>query len=295
MKLKLLLLFQLFFLMSSCLKHSEMEVCKQINKDNKYKPVTIFVHGTVPIQFKLIVHSLDSPFGLMPAKVQGNSFFLVHRKIGYILDQADNKQFPLDSFYLYGWPSKLSFLRRYKIAKQLYQDLKQFKGPITLIGHSHGGNVILNLARVAQELNEENSSDINIEKVILLAVPVQEDTKDYIKSPLFKHIYSFYSTGDRTQMKDPQWFYRDIRAKYADKNIPCYSGRKYQEYKKLKQVRLLLHGRNPQHLDFLYKPFLSRLPEIITLTDKIDLNNKSKEYVINIPNKGSPELMEKNR
>jgi len=52
---------------------------------------------------------------------------------------------------------------------------------VTLISHSHGGNVALNLAAIA-----EKESPLSIERLILLACPVQQETAALVDAPMFK-------------------------------------------------------------------------------------------------------------
>lgn len=299
-KIIIIFFFSFSFLFIQASNKKQKLVCKKINENNG--PVTIFIHGTLYPLINILVRMFDLPKGLTPAKKQGNRLF--HGRIAYILNKADPKQFDLDNFYFFGWSGSLSARARKKAACQLYEYIKEFKNrPITLIGHSHGGNVALLLEEVIKEkcVKDEFIKNIHIEKVILLACPVMITTQDYIKSNIFKKVISLYSTGDRTQNRDPQIF--SINAhKYAKENnvhIPFFSKRIFKPSANLIQRRVLYDNRNLQHLDFVYKPFLSRLPATIKLIEKSVTegyrNKKNVQYIINIPRgyKFKPELLVK--
>ncbi len=117
---------------------------------------------------------------------------------------------PLDNhYYTFGWSGLLSQKRRYLDAKKLYQALveevehlrSQGLNPhIRLIGYSHGGNVLLNLARVRK--NEPHYPHLTIDEIVLLGMPVQKETDYLICDPIFDRIYHIYSRGDRVQKLD---------------------------------------------------------------------------------------------
>lgn len=261
------------------------------------RPATIFIHGTLYPFIDILVHAFDSPIGLVPAKVQGNKF--LHGKIGYILNEADPCQFNLDSFYLFGWSGKFSFEGRANAAWLLYESLKKFTGPITIIAHSHGANVALHLAEIAHLCGDIN---FKIDKLILMACPVQAVTEDLVGSPVFKKVISLYSTGDIDQVKDPQAFYHASRefSRFTGKKIPLFSGRYFPQYPNVIQRRVLLGRRNLTHLEFIFRPFISRLPYVIKLIEdsvrKGYINDCDHEYIINVPRScGMPELLVKQR
>lgn len=120
------------------------------------------------------------------------------------------KTVPERLYYTFGWSGMLSPTARYHAAKRLYKELKEELGrlkglgmcpQITLVGYSHGGNVILNLERVWKE-SEDDEKPFSIDKVIFLGIPVQPETSCYIHSPLFKSLYNFYSRSDCVQCCD---------------------------------------------------------------------------------------------
>lgn len=112
--------------------------------------------------------------------------------------------------YLFGWSGDFTPEARATAATHLYQELEnltilyaQHYGtcpPLVLVTHSHGGNVALECAAI-------HNGQVIIEKLVLLACPVQEKTKPYTQSPLFKKIYSIHSDKDYFQILDMQGFH----------------------------------------------------------------------------------------
>ncbi len=288
--------------LTGCSQYNKQYIPRGCRKDCRYikediyesRSATIFVHGTLYPGIDLLIHALDCPLGLVPAKVQGPKY--IHGRIGYLLSEHGPEQFSLDSFYLFGWSGRFSFDARKRAARQLYHSLKHFTGPITVIGHSHGANIGLLLAEVAAE---NGDTDFSVDRLVLMACPVQDVTKHLVKSPVFKKVVSFYSPGDFDQTKDPQFFYeitRDYMAK-TGKKVPILSGRMFDPSPNLIQRRILLGRRNIQHLEYIYTAFLTRLPAVLDLIDKSvkrkQLNDHDHEYMINVPMDESapPELL----
>lgn len=112
-----------------------------------------------------------------------------------------------EHIYLFGWTGNFSPEARTSAGLHLYEELKKLTElyikqyglcpPIVIVTHSHGGNVALESAAA-----QDNS--FRIEKLILLACPVQEKTKLYTQSSLFKSIYSIHSDKDYFQILDMQ-------------------------------------------------------------------------------------------
>lgn len=180
------------------------------------KRVTIFIHGTrllrfFPFNFSAHLKGFDAflatPYrGLQLYDSVSTSNNLV--KIAKLLHQTDPTMFPLNTFYFYGWSGKLNISERRNAARKLASDIQTviidpykekygFTPTITIITHSHGGNVALNLAR-------QKNISFAIENLIMLACPVQAETMKFINNPLFKTVYSFYSHNDTLQILDPQ-------------------------------------------------------------------------------------------
>lgn len=248
------------------------------------RPATIFIHGTLFPFVDLAIRLFDLSLGLTPA-LEATKF--IHGRIPHILYAADPKQFPIESFYLFGWSGRLSFYARKKAARELYHDLRHFTGPLTIIGHSHGGNVALYLPEVAKENNDTN---FKVDRLILLACPVMTLTEEYVKSPVFKKVISLYSTGDSTQIKDPQRLYKETRELSPEcVKVPVFSGRLFPSAPNVIQRRVLLNKRNALHLEFLYKRFMRKLPAALNLLDDSVshglINDAHTEYILNIQRK----------
>ena len=120
-----------------------------------------------------------------------------------------------------------------KAAKDLYNSLKslirEYKSlygitpKIRLIGHSHGGNVILNLVPIVKQAHDDA---FHVNEVVLLACPCQNATKDYALDPLFEKVYSLSSKFDFVQVIDPQGLY-NLKEKLFDKNSPPLFSERY--------------------------------------------------------------------
>jgi pimeloyl-ACP methyl ester carboxylesterase len=223
--------------------------------------MTVFIHGTLPPALDKLVHYFDIPWGLTPAHVQGNKYYM--GRIPFILSNADPELFPLEKFYLYGWSGNLDFISRKQAAYTLYHSIKQMnknKSPITLIGHSHGGNVALNLAAVAAEHNDQ---DFIIDKLILLAVPIQQATAQYSNSPVFKKIYSLYSPTDIIQVLDPQGLYT---TQTTDRLFSARTLDQEQAQQAI-QASLSINTHDPGHMSFISADFMRLLPLIVHTLD----------------------------
>lgn len=233
--------------------------------NNSYRqtsePLTVFIHGTLPPAFDKLVHLFDVPWDLTPAHAQGNKYYM--GRIPFTLSSADPVLFPLEQFYLYGWSGDLNFVSRKQAAHILYHRIKQInqnKSPITLIGHSHGGNVALNIAAVAAE---HNDPDFIVDKLILLAVPIQQATAKYTRSPVFKKIYSLYSPTDLIQVLDPQGLY------ITQKTESLFSARTLDQdhARHVIQVSLSINAHDPGHMTFISADFMKLLPRILHTLD----------------------------
>ena len=147
------------------------------------------------------------------------------------------------------------------------------------MGHSHGASVALYLAQVAQE---DNNPDFSIERLILFAPPVQAATAHHIKSPIFKKVFSFYSTADIGQIVDPQGLYNDTKTS-LDKGYSLFLNEPFASSKNLIQVRVLFNMQSPGHSDFLIPRFLSRLPATISFLEASTSSSHKQHVILNIP------------
>ncbi len=209
------------------------------------------------------------------------------------------------SCYTFGWSGRLSQRKRVNASSMLYQQLvaeiKKINDPdlsITLIGHSHGGNVILNLAR-AEKMYKQN---LVIDKAILLGTPIQSETKLFIESPIFKSVYHFYSNGDSIQKLD----FISTKDDHSQRRFNLTTDNDCA--KKLTQIELTLGQYKPGHAELWLRwgknnsyyrkklptfpmPVFVFLPEIIQQLEKfypkrhdvmVNIDHKETNYTINV-------------
>lgn len=266
-----------------CLKKnnikSDINVIKRVNE---VKNITIFVHGThTYLLTKLFRQTLFIPNRLIKI-LNLNQFSYIKWFVEKIYT-ADPDNFPLDLFYAIGWSGKLSSYERYNAAKDLYYELLHLKNDIissgfepkiTIIAHSHGCNVALNLAKVQSDLLPEYKIKIN--RLITIACPIQDETEDFIKDEIFEKIYSIYSTADMFQILD-----LDFQGYQANKSI--FSRRRFKQIDKLKQAKIKINNRSISHIEFIFWNFPKFIPAIIKQMDLMP--NDSIEHAILIKSK----------
>ncbi len=260
-------------------KLPDRKISNVLATNQSKKPVTIFVHGTLPPVLNHFCHTFDIPLGLTPASNLKRKY--VQARIPFFLNKADAQQFPLNSFYVYGWSGGLNYKARKHAAEKLYLNLKQSKAPLTLIGHSHGCNVILLLAELAKEHNDNH---LTIERVILLAPPVQQITAHYVKHSIFKRVYSFYSAGDLLQVLDPQGLQaHHIKMRSYNSATSLFSHRLFPSSPNLTQIRVLFDNKyDPWHLSFIFPKFLMNMPAILNDLDSRITNNTNDHFLCSI-------------
>lgn len=266
--MKKFLLFSIVVLagFTGCVRKASKPVPYYMTNNTAVKPckqehaLTVFVHGTVLVPKGVFTNFFYSKPGMHHASTYDTKYRLRH-----IADSLCASGFcSFDTFYLYGWNGVLSFQERAKAAAAFAESLaslaaayekKYGSAPyITVITHSHGGNVALNVAHYAK--------NICIDRLILLACPVQEETRKYITSSVFKKIYSFYSHLDSIQVLDPQ----GIQCKQA----PLFSERCFEDVPNLVQVKTKINGRGIMHVEFLLDKFLYKLPLFMNKLEALD-------------------------
>jgi len=233
-------------------------------------PLTIWIHGTKFIHHPTYYSIFNSKPSLKPA-----SLIDTHHRSGRIaqtLCQHSPETFCLDHFYIFGWSGKLNALERHEAATALYRDLETLTNNyyeqyhctpyIRVITHSHGGNVALNLAQI-----KPYPSTIIINELILLACPVQENTKHFVQDPLFEQVYSFYSSLDIIQRLAPQIVFKTSRKKNGKRRmelkIPPLSGKRFPHHEKLTQAKIKINGRAIFHGEFYETTFLKAMSHIL--------------------------------
>ncbi|MFH1461620.1 MAG: hypothetical protein ABIF12_01615 [bacterium] len=153
------------------------------------------------------------------------------------------------SYYTFGWSGHLNQKRRICWAENLYNDLineiKKINNNkninITILAHSHGGNVALKLA----EIEKKYQKGLKIQKLILFGTPIQKETSELIYSDIFEKVYNIYSRGDPVQVIDC----------ISTKDL--FSKRKFRGNEnglpeKLTQIEILCGKLKPMHNELWY-------------------------------------------
>ena len=264
-------------LLSACSKHER--IFKRVSfpfaisqKNIEKKPVpniTIWVHGTCLWPFTIFRKYWTTDPSLFKVSSMKRDYYL--RKVADRLCHISN-EYSINDFYFLRWSGKLSVSERedtalhlYKSIKNLLEKYKEEYGVmpnLTVVTHSHGGNVALNLSKII-----DKDPNIKINKLILLACPVQKHTKDCIKDPMFENVYSFYSTLDFLQVLDPQGLHYCTSSK-NEKKDSLFSGRNFPQNPKLCNVKMKINGKGIWHTQFLSKEFITVLPQVINKLDK---------------------------
>lgn len=195
------------------------------------------------------------------------------------LSKSDPLLFPIEHMYAFGWSGSLSFEDRKNESHNLYAAIKELIQAyqrkykviphIRLISHSHGGNVILNMAHI-----KEKGCSFKVD-IVLLGCPVQHATKHFVHDDLFEKIYSFYSTQDWIQAGDPQGFYvhegnSDVHWEFSDRVFPFD--------KKLAQTHIKVNGSGVWHMGYIRHYFLGILPRLLKEIDLWETETPKASY-----------------
>ncbi len=246
--------------------------------------VTIWIHGTKALSMVGdYVHATPYP-GLIA--VSELSWMYRLKRLLNTLASTHPMQCHPEHLYVFGWSGTLSFEARKSDAHNLYQALKQLnhdyqikygkKPIITIITHSHGGNVVLNLAKV-----KESNTEFKV-RAILMACPVQHATKHLVKDPIFELIYSLYSHADILQILDPQGLYtyethENIHFELSDRIFPYAPN--------LRQACIAINGHKVSHLGFFLERFVKIIPNIIhalEIWEREEPSTSDQERILNI-------------
>lgn len=205
---------------------------------------------------------------------EDHHFFTLAKTIA----EHDPEHFPLEEFYIFGWSGKLQEQERKGAAEKLYQEIAiltekyeqkyNCKPIIRVLAHSHGGNVVLNMATI-----ENTPALVHIKSLILLACPVQEKTMHLISTPMFERVYSLYSSLDMIQILAPQFKRTHIAAIHAKKRryryrIPPFSSRVFPHYEHLTQTKIKINDFPISHTRFSTQEFTALLPTILQKLDE---------------------------
>ena len=273
-------------LLPGCLQQSRDVVCKRISLPQRSSrtcshhnqayqkalsgapPITIWVHGTRFFHHRMFREFFHCPNGLTKiATLEQHHYW---RHVLNALSAGNPQQYPLKTCYLFGWPGRLSFIQREEYAQLLYAQLRdviadykqQYKCTpyIQVIAHSHGGNVVLNLANT----KKAEDQDMIINKLILMACPVQAKTKNLIKDPMFKQVYVLYSHLDMIQVMDPQGLYK----RKQETPTSFFSKRRFPLKENVLQIKMRHNRHAVLHTEFSSPAFVYYLPRIIKEIDE---------------------------
>lgn len=220
--------------------------------------IVIFVHGSFiaarPVRGLFIKH--DGLCSLEQLREEGNLRYLA---ITRTLCDTNKELYSPDSVYVYGWSGKLSHGERMAESRKLAAAIANIVANdshvhITLITHSHGGNVALGMASLDEQL------PFTIDRLVLLACPVLEATCHAVHDPLFVAIYAFHSHADLTQVADMQYFHNDAVAKkpiFAQRHFPADCRGRVVE------VRIARGKRDIGHVEFITHWFFKRLMKLV--------------------------------
>lgn len=249
---------------------------KKISSDER-PVITVWIHGTKFMRSD----TYKKVFNGMPDIKHIKDFPSAHKVQFHmqLLHRDAPDLFDYNSLYLFGWSGRLSAHERYWAALILYQKLsalqqiyKQKFGVdpiIRLVTHSHGGNVALNLARI----HALRKDSLIIDSLVLLACPVQHETKELVKSHLFKKIYALYSSLDMVQVMAPEFMYR-MRDNEGSIIASClrwipFSHRCFDAHMPVRQAWVKINGHAIAHTSFTTTKFLRTLPLLLKTLDEL--------------------------
>lgn len=156
---------------------------------------------------------LMGPLGLTPINLEAvraysnHQFTPINHWLGIIpvISTIESLNIHQESYahYSFGWSGALSWVHRQQAGFALYFDLLELqqanpKMPLTLICHSHGGNVAAYLALAEAQFK----GGLQIDSLIMFGTPIQYETVNFFANKIFKLVVNCYSMGDRIQGKD---------------------------------------------------------------------------------------------
>ncbi len=239
-------------------------------------PITIWVHGTLMFRTPSYHYIFNKKSSLVKATtLPHNNHF---RILAETIANQDSERFPLEEFYIFSWSGRLANKERKDAAEKLYQEIiklsQEYKHKydclptIRIFAHSHGGNVVLNMALLS------NLAQIPaIKSLILLACPVQDETMHLINTSLFERVYSLYSSFDMIQILAPQFkrikFSKTphTRVKNHSRILP-FSARLFPHYTHLTQTKIKINNYPISHTAFSRKEFVILIPTILNKLDE---------------------------
>ncbi len=231
--------------------------------------ITVFIHGTqrfvklIPRSLKKIYDRIVHKDGFYNIEELPSSYY--YRSMMQTMQEGSPSLFQSKHLYVFCWPGTLHHEARTKAAHDLNTYLKNLTDhykthyksyTLTIITHSHGGNVALNLAAFA------NEHSYHIDTLILLAAPVQVTTETFVNHALFKKIYALHSHWDLLQVLDPQKLYAT-----SNQSKTFFSKRHYDN-SSVMHISIIDSkigiNRGITHVEFLLSRFMKQLGTIIT-------------------------------
>lgn len=151
--------------------------------------------------------------------------------------------------YTFGWRAYLSSAHRSQASDFLYwaliKEVKRLKRShkrvvVHLLGHSHGGNVCLNLA-----YNERfYKKKLSIERLALFGTPIQHETEHLVNDSLFKRVYNITSQGDFVQRMD----YFSTEGGYCKAHFDLEKA----DSRKVSQLSVTVNDWHPNHAELWF-------------------------------------------
>lgn len=231
-------------------------------------PITIWIHGTIFFKKSPNYYLYHKNPHLIKAGLLPKESHL--RQIADIIHNEDKNAFPLEHFYMFYWSGHFSIRERKAAAEKLHHSItdliKEYHKEygiypiIRIIAHSHGGNLALHMAQI----KSDESAPI-VDTLVLLACPVQHKTMHLIDAPMFKRIYSLYSSFDLVQVLAPQLHTPAIIKKKGRHRykIPTFSSRLFPEHSHVIQTKIKVNNIPVSHTYFSHAEFASMLPHIL--------------------------------
>lgn len=240
---------------------------------NNLPAITIYIHGTLILRRPSYYKVFQEQSLLIAVKQlpQDHHFY----KLAKTISDQNQTHFPFDDFYIFGWSGRLSDSERNRAAEKLYDSIenliKQYEQQygmcptITVIAHSHGGNVALKMATI------KKTQPFSVKSLVLLACPVQEKTMHLIGEPIFNRVYSLYSSMDIVQIIAPQLLHNSgiqtTKRKRCRYKFPPFSSRRFPHQHHLTQAKIKINGLAPSHTTFASQAFIGMLPTILFKLD----------------------------
>ncbi|MEX0672072.1 MAG: hypothetical protein WD068_01840 [Candidatus Babeliales bacterium] len=198
----------------------------------------------------------------------------------FIVDAYDrvartvNQYGDFNRYYSFGWSGLLSHKKRIDAARTLYNQLIQLiqnyekkfgvKPEITLVAHSHGGNVAKLLVQIERELDK----NLRIKHLVMYGTPIQSETAELVDNEVIETCISCYSDGDNVQGNDI-FSSRDRTSKKKLSEIVSLVAFNSSEKRRV-DVRLI-YNDNPAQIGHMNMWFMGRAEKLFESLDPLPL------------------------